>query len=117
MSQYKNRKNIFVKQSLDGFTYEFPFNVDIPFNASEIIIKQFVIYNKGTDDCYTLRWDGVNDLFFFGGTDSNSNLEIRINTVGKQLSGQQTFSIRDGTNSMTTAPRGTLAFIFEAVEY
>ena len=70
-----------------------------------------------TDDCYSIRWDGIGDLFLFDYASNISNLDIRIYTNNKQIQGTQTFYILDGDNSTTNTPVGNFGFVFEAIQY
>jgi len=117
MTQIQNSAIVLVKMPLTAVT-SFQFNINIPFSADEIIIKQIAFsVATGTDDCYSLRWDGIGDLFLFGNGAEFSNPDIRIKTTNRALNGLQTFSIWDGNFGHSNTPTGVLGFVFEAIKY
>lgn len=118
MENYKNRKTFFVKHVLNGTASSFQANIDIPFAVDAIIIKQVLIANTiGTNDCYSVNWSGIGDLFIFDYSSNGGFVGVTIFTNNKQIQGAQTFYLLDGTNALTLEPEGSLGFVFEAIQF
>lgn len=138
MSIVKHRDTYYVTTQLDG-SGRFSANININKMGDEIRIIQ-VVYVPDTQDnnfdeggnaavgdankflsgnsLFRLGWDGVAEcMFLFDIEHTDSNLNIRLNTHGRDLQGRQSFTIYNHLGAVDRFLNGRFGFVFESVKY